>query len=288
MLDSDQLHAFRVFAEHLNFTHAARALALSQPALHAKIGRLSEAVGSPLYLRQGRSLELTEAGRTVLTHARECWERDQALLERLHGGQRGRPVTLAAGEGSLLYLLGPVLGAWSGAPLRVLRRSAPEAIAAVREGLAHLGLSAGLRAPSDLESTVLRASGQVLVVREDHPLAKRDHLVLTDLEEVPLVLPPPGSRHRDAVEGALAAAGVTAEVRVESGGWAVMLHLAALGLGAALVNDICPPPPGCVALPVRGLPGVRYFLLWRPSERDEQARALLAELQGLATVERPS
>ena len=40
MLNLDRLHAFIVFSEHLNFTRAARALHVSQPALHVQIGKL--------------------------------------------------------------------------------------------------------------------------------------------------------------------------------------------------------------------------------------------------------
>ena len=53
MLQSPWLQAFITFAEHANFTHAAKAMHLSQPALHLQIQRLSEAVGVPLYTRQG-------------------------------------------------------------------------------------------------------------------------------------------------------------------------------------------------------------------------------------------
>ena len=39
MLTADGLRSFAIFAEHLNFTHAAEALHITQPSLHAKIGK---------------------------------------------------------------------------------------------------------------------------------------------------------------------------------------------------------------------------------------------------------
>ena len=53
------LEAFVAFAERMSFTHAARDLHISQPALHVQIARLTEALGVRLYRREGRALVLT-------------------------------------------------------------------------------------------------------------------------------------------------------------------------------------------------------------------------------------
>jgi DNA-binding transcriptional LysR family regulator len=59
LLEADALRAFAVFAEHRNLTAAAAALHISQPSLHAKIGKLAAALGTDLYQRDGRGLRLT-------------------------------------------------------------------------------------------------------------------------------------------------------------------------------------------------------------------------------------
>ena len=70
----EQLFAFAVFAEHLSFTHAAKRLGLSQPALHVQVKKLSESVGVPLYTKRGKALVLTAAGSgSVTSEARERW-----------------------------------------------------------------------------------------------------------------------------------------------------------------------------------------------------------------------
>ena len=46
-MSGDALTAFAVFAEHLNFTRAAAQLRLSQPTLHAKVGKLARARARP-------------------------------------------------------------------------------------------------------------------------------------------------------------------------------------------------------------------------------------------------
>src|ERR1700722_7117781 len=104
--DLDALRAFALFADKLNFTHAASELHISQPALFVKIQDLSETLGFALYRKIGRRLELTEQGKLVARHAREMMGRSDAFLDELQTGSDNRQVVLAAGEGTFLYLLG--------------------------------------------------------------------------------------------------------------------------------------------------------------------------------------
>jgi len=53
-MNYEWIFAFVVFAEHLNFTRAAHQLHISQPALHVQIKKLSDAIGRPLYRRNGK------------------------------------------------------------------------------------------------------------------------------------------------------------------------------------------------------------------------------------------
>ena len=58
-LNLDAVQSFSVFADSMNFSAAAAALYISQPALHVKIRKLAEQLGLPLYTRLGRRLALT-------------------------------------------------------------------------------------------------------------------------------------------------------------------------------------------------------------------------------------
>src|SRR4051812_11466963 len=107
ILDGELLRALDAFATTLNFTHAAARIHLSQPAMHERIQRLAAAAGAALYVRAGRSLVLTETGRALAAFARETLERADAFQREIGGQARRATVTLAAGEGALLYFLGP-------------------------------------------------------------------------------------------------------------------------------------------------------------------------------------
>src|SRR6185436_6953453 len=95
LLGSDALRAFAVFAEHRNFTSAAAALHISQPSLHAKIGKLAAGLGMELYRREGRGLVLTDEGHRLAAFAEESHRRVGDLLGEL--GEDNPVVRIAAG-----------------------------------------------------------------------------------------------------------------------------------------------------------------------------------------------
>jgi len=282
MLSSSWLEAFIVFAEQLNFTHAARLLHLSQPALHVQIGRLTEEIGVPLYQRIGRRLELTAAGIELLRFARESRERSEQIVEALRTGESHQPVTLAAGTGAYLYLLGPALREFTRRPkarLELLVRDRAAAVAAVRSGEAHLGV-ATLDGPLDgLEVKTLTRVEQVLVLPARHALARKRRLQLCDLANQPLIVPPEGQPQRTTLAQALASAGVPWRVAIEATGWQLVLRFVELGMGLTVVNGCCELPRGLVARPLHELPRISYCLINRSISRTASLRSDAALLR---------
>lgn len=276
-LNYDWLFAFATFAEHRSFTHAARRLHISQPALHVQIRKLTEAVGRPLYRREGRSLALTPEGQRLAAFGREVADRGQAVLEELRGAPRSGPVVLASGQGAFLYLLGPAIrrfpkDRW---PLRLAAMPGPEAIAAVRDARAHLCVIATDRPPAELLATRLRDVGQRVVLPRGHRLARRRALRPAELAGEPLILAPEGSPHRVMVQQLLRAAGCEPVVAVEATGWELALQFARYGVGLAIVNDFCPAPRGMVAIPLAGAPPITYYALARAGLASPGTEALL-------------
>jgi DNA-binding transcriptional LysR family regulator len=278
----DALRAFAVFAEQRNFTRAAALLHISQPALHVKVGKLATTLGRQLYTRQGRELVLTPDGEAVARFARQLDERTAAFLAELRMGAAGRPLVLAAGEGTWLYLLGEAvrrLQDGAGSRLRLLTRDRDGMLAAVRSGQAQLGVGVLDAPPDGLETVPLASFPQVVVLPAGHRLARRQRLALADLDGERLVVPPPGRPHREALERALRSAGARWTVAVEAEGWPLMVHFAAIGVGLAVVNGVVRPGPGLLARPLRDLPEVTYQAVHAPGARDdERTTELLATI----------
>src|SRR5262245_35183485 len=117
----DALLAFAEFSEDCNFTRAARRLHLSQPALHTKIANLSRSLGAPLYVRRGRQIQITETGKKVQRFARELAASAAAFEAELESPGTSQSVSLSAGEGTYLYILGPAIRAFRASSKHTLR-----------------------------------------------------------------------------------------------------------------------------------------------------------------------
>jgi len=275
-LTLEGMRAFAVFAETLNFTHAAERLHLSQPALHVKIGELAKNLGMPLYVRQGRRLELTSKGHELAAFAREMEQRVGSFVDAFQERKQARPLVVAAGEGAYLYLMGPALKAYAG-PLQLLTTRAEETLEAVRSGRAHLGVGSFTPPVEGVQLNPLCRVGQVLVLPAGHQLARHRALRLKQLQGISLIVPPAGRPQRQTLAAYLQ--GVEWTVAMEASGWPLILHFVKLGLGAAIVNSFCPLPRGFVARPLPELPEIRYEVALPLGYLRPEAVALQAALQ---------
>lgn len=96
-LNFHHLHYFWAVAKEGNLTRAAQALHVSQSALSTQIRALEDDLGHALFIRSGRSLLLTEAGRLVLDYAESIFALGSELQMTLQGAQReNQPLRIGA------------------------------------------------------------------------------------------------------------------------------------------------------------------------------------------------
>jgi DNA-binding transcriptional LysR family regulator len=289
-ISSDALAAFAVFADHLNLTRAAAALHLSQPSLHAKLATLARELGRPLYQKIGRRLVLTPDGEQVARFARDHHDRLGRFLDELRTTPTTRPIVLAAGHAAYLHVLGDVVRstlAEHPGGLRLLHTHRHQMLDAIRTGRAHLGVAVLDTLPNDLITVPVATYPQVLLIPEDHRLARRRTVKLHDLDGEDLVVPPPTRPHRISLERAMRAAGITLRAGAEIEGWPLTVHFAALGAGLAIVTGCVQPPQGLLARRISDLPKVTFQATHRPGALDDPRVAdLLTTIRTTATSHR--
>jgi LysR family transcriptional regulator, transcription activator of glutamate synthase operon len=275
-VDLHQLRSFAAVARQRHFTRAAAELHIGQPAVSQHIRRLEAELGVALLTRTTRTVELTEAGRLMLERAeRALGELDAGVAElaELKGLMRGR-LTIGAMQWLEPYDLAAALATFNqlhpAIDIRVVEEVAPRMLQAVHGDeldVAFLPIETGL--PPGLSGELLFEDELVLVVAEDHPLARREHVQLAALREEPFVFLREGTGLRRAVEVAAHAAGFEPRARFETNELSRVLALVARGLGVSVVSkavaDSAAEP--LVAVPLRPAMSRQVGLVWRTDRR---------------------
>ena len=214
------LRYFVAVAEELHFTRAARRVHIAQQPLSAAIARLEQQLGVTLLERTTRRVELTEAGEALLEPARAALRAVDEALAAAQAAGRGEAGDLAVGLSS---------GAWYGLEplfdavrrrnprlrLHVRQQSTRPLLDDVRAGRLDLAVGLCVQDPGGLSIQRLKDEPVLVAVPEDHRLAGRGAVALSELagETVALDDPADGPDYNAAVLGALAAAGVTPGMR---------------------------------------------------------------------------
>ena len=89
-MDINQLKYFISVAQTLNFSEAARRYGLTQPSISHHIGELEKHLGARLFLRDRRSVSLTEEGLEFLPYALEMVETAERASFHIRQMEQGR------------------------------------------------------------------------------------------------------------------------------------------------------------------------------------------------------
>ncbi len=211
MLDTHQLNVFLVAAETLNFTQAARLLHMSQPSVSQHIQSLEQSLGQPLFVRAGRHMELTDAGRTLVPLAREMVERSvriEETMKSLEGEVHGR-LLVGCSTTPGKYILPQLLANFHHEyPLvRVLCTVTPQerAFDLLCDGEVHVAMvSEPYMSSRTVDTRRFMSDPVILIAPLDHPWALRGEIEPKDLFEGQFIFREEGSGTEVTVRNALA------------------------------------------------------------------------------------
>jgi DNA-binding transcriptional LysR family regulator len=237
-----QLEYLVAVAEEASFTKAAARVHVAQPGVSAQIRRLERGLGHELLDRSGRTVRVTEVGRSVLPHARAALAAIAAArnaVDELAGLVRGHVavgMVTACASLDLTDLLASFHRLHPGVEISLSEGSSDELVQGLRDGnvdLAWVGL-AGPQ-PAGIETQVLVEEGHVAAVTPDDALAARSTIRLADLRDRPLISMPVGTGLRSCLDSACAAAGFEPRVALEASAPNIIAELACRGLGVAIL-----------------------------------------------------
>ncbi len=241
MVDPSILPTFVAVYEAGSISAASRELYVSQPTVTARISRLEEEFGAPLFFRQARGVTPTVEAERLLVVAKEI-ARLLAKTQVMNEPDRLGPLHLAASTTIASHVLPPLLAGFRerfpDVPIRLTVGNTREVIQAIREGEVPLGLVEGsARAPRVrltpfLDDAIVPVASQA--ARNDTRYENRQ-----DLKSATILWRESGSGTRAVITRALKEAGIRTRPATQDivlGSTSAILSAAAAGLGVAFLS----------------------------------------------------
>ena len=139
-MEMQQIRYFIALAQTLNFTRAADACNVTQPALTRAIKQLEGELGGDLIRRERGNSHLTELGRRMLPLMQQCYDAAMSArsLARAVKSSDVAPLSVAVSRTvNMTTFVGPLsqmFAAYPGAQLKIRRGNAAELSTMLKEG----------------------------------------------------------------------------------------------------------------------------------------------------------
>jgi LysR family transcriptional regulator, hca operon transcriptional activator len=269
---------------------AEQRLHTSQPSLSRQIRDLEEQVGTPLFVRTARGVELTDAGRAFHDHARLALHQVDAAIEAAR-----RAALPAKQRFALGFLTGHEI-TWLSKAMRILQPDlsnidvtvssdySPDLGDAVARGT--LDLAFMRKEPNlDLAYRVVQKDPLVVLLPSDHRLASRKSISPKDLAKQPYIaMGHKAELLRAVIDGYLAEAGIALAASQEVDNPAMVMSLVASTRGVAIAPSYLENlmPWSVVSRPFTGrVPVIELVVGYSESNRSPYLRNFLERLTSL-------
>ena len=247
-MEMRHLRYFVAVAEELNFTRAAKRLGINQPPLSLQIHQLEDEMGTPLFVRHARGVELTNAGNLMLEDARAILKQVEQAKIGVRRRARGETGSLNIGSsgGTYFHPLVPTI-------IREYRKHYPNVVLLAQASNTAL-LTAQLRAGkidvAFIRTPIAESEGltlellvdepTVMVVPTGHPLSRSASVSLRAFAKETIILQHPRELNPDNYDLILAAfksAGFSPKWTLEAPQIVAVIPMVAAGLGVSIVPE---------------------------------------------------
>jgi DNA-binding transcriptional LysR family regulator len=239
--DLTDLSLFRHVIEAGSITHGAERAHLALAAASTRIRNMELALGAPLLVRARQGVTPTQAGRTLLQHARAMLAQAERLREDLGayaGGLAGQ-VRVLSNTNALTEFLPEALSSFLTSHPHVSvdleERLSDEIVGLIAEGVGDIGVVAGTVDAGQLTTYPFRRDRFVLVVARDHPLARRTRIGFAEVLDHDFVGLDRASAIQRFLGGKASGAGRTLRLRVQLRSFDAVCRLVECNVGVGVV-----------------------------------------------------
>ncbi|AWW38065.1 MULTISPECIES: LysR family transcriptional regulator [Streptomyces] len=251
MIEARHLRVLRAVATTGSFSAAGRELGCTQPAVSQQMKALEGSVGTPLLVRSGREMRLTQAGEALVRHASgilaglTAAEEEVAAIAGLRAG-RVRLVSFPSGSSTLVpTALAALRAAHPGTRVSLEEAEPPKSVELLREGDCDIALAfryegaAGAGEAEEWDDLVIRpllSDRLVSLVPEGHRLARAESVAIGELADEPWIAGCP--RCRGQLVQVCAGAGFTPRIDFATDDYPAVVGLVGAGLGVAVLPQL--------------------------------------------------
>ncbi|GAA4653276.1 LysR substrate-binding domain-containing protein [Anaerocolumna aminovalerica] len=201
MIDS-KLYTLLAVVEFNSYTHAAEHLSLTQPAVTQHIKQLEKELNIKIFNRVGNEIKPTNEGNIVIRYARRIIALYQNMEQSIIDEQRNiRRFTVGITHTAESNAVAEVLGKYSaknpGTSITIITDSISNLYDMLKNYEVDLAVVEGKMQDDSINSLLLDTDSLVLVVSNNHPLAKKSMVTINELKKQPLILRRPSSGTRN-------------------------------------------------------------------------------------------
>lgn len=248
------IYTFQAIVKEGSFLKAAEKLMYAQSTITLHIQQLEAELGVKLFVRQGKKVQLTEAGRSLQEQADSLVARAMSLQQTMFdlvAGEAGH-VRVGAIEPTASLRLPRLLAGFCQERPRIQltievgnTRTISQRVAS---GALDLGICSPPAAQLGLDFEPLFVERLALLLPEKHPLVGVTPLRIQDLAGQRLLLTEEGCAYREVIEHALLTRGTNPYSGLEIGSLETIKRATQSGLGPTILPRaaITPPPAGTV------------------------------------------
>jgi molybdate transport repressor ModE-like protein len=246
MIEARHLRVLRAVAATGSFSAAARELGCTQPAVSQQMKALEASAGTPLLVRTGREMRLTQAGEVLVRHASgilaglTAAEEEVAAIAGLRAG-RVRLVSFPSGSSTLVpTALAALRADHPGTRVSLVEAEPPRSVEMLREGDCDVALAFRYGpGPAEWDDLVVRpllTDRLVGLVPEGHRLAGAGAVGIGELAEESWIAGCPRCRRQlvDVCERA----GFTPRIDFATDDYPAVVGLVGAGLGVAVLPEL--------------------------------------------------
>jgi DNA-binding transcriptional LysR family regulator len=222
-MDIRQVKAFVEVATNSSYARTAAIVGMAQSALSRQISALERGIGGRLFHRTGRGVVLTELGERMLPRARALVA-DAAAWQDAATGERAEPhgeVTLGvvpvASRGLIAALAAELRTHYPAIRLRALEGYSGQVEEWLAADRVEIAIYNRYRRGRIARAEPLARADVHLIVRRDHPMARKREIAVRALAEIPLALPVRPNSLTSMLTGLAASQHFELDIRLEAG-----------------------------------------------------------------------